>query len=87
MKPANLGRVLICVAVLTGCSSVATDAEKPPVNLTGYPPAFRDGYLDGCHSAREPRNVVKDESRFASDSMYAAGWRDGHDICSGKTYD
>ena len=26
-------------------------ASRPTYNLTGYPPAVREGYIDGCESA------------------------------------
>ena len=71
----------ICTALLAvlafGCS---TPKKEPNVNLAGYPPEFRAGYVDGCDSVR--RDVMKkDEQRFKSDPQYAAGWRDGYDIC------
>lgn len=68
----------VLLAVAFGCS---TPKKEPNVNLAGYPPEFRAGYLDGCDSAR--RNAMKkDEKRFKSDPQYGAGWRDGYDICS-----
>ena len=60
--------------------------DKPQVNLAGYPPPFREGYLDGCNSARQNTQSIKDSERYESDSMYAAGWRDGYDICSNKQH-
>ena len=72
--------VLILAAALLG----ACAAPKPPppnVNLTGFPPAFRDGYADGCRSAKPGAARRRDESRFAQDAQYASGWRDGYDIC------
>jgi hypothetical protein len=53
----------------------------PKINLTGFPPAFRDGYTDGCQSARPGALKRRDETRFAQDTQYAMGWRDGNDIC------
>ncbi|NIO43314.1 MAG: hypothetical protein GTO41_26075 [Burkholderiales bacterium] len=73
--------------LLTGCATPQTQVDEPQVNLAGYPPTFREGYLDGCNSAQQKNQPVKDEERYKSDSMYAAGWRDGFDICSGKKYD
>ena len=54
-------------------------AAAPGVNLSGYPPAFRAGYADGCASVDAARK--RDEPRFKSDAEYAQGWRDGYDIC------
>ncbi|MEO7728397.1 MAG: hypothetical protein ABIS45_14175 [Burkholderiales bacterium] len=50
------------------------------MNLTGYSPAFRTGYTDGCASVGTAART-RDEPRFKSDSDYAQGWRDGNDIC------
>ena len=66
--------------LMTACASPQTD--EPEFNLSGYPPAFRDGYTDGCNSTRRPDSTVRDESRFKTDSIYATGWRDGFDMCS-----
>ncbi len=71
--------------LMTACAS--PQIEEPQFNLSGYPPAFRDGYMDGCNSTRRPANTIRDEGRFKADSMYAAGWRDGFDICSEKKYE
>jgi hypothetical protein len=71
----------ICAtAVLPGCAAGPTQGSN--VNLSGFPPQFREGYADGCASARGPRK--RDEARFKSgaDPQYASGWRDGFDICS-----
>jgi hypothetical protein len=67
-------------AMAIGCTT--PEKKEPNVNLAGYPPAFRAGYLDGCNSARRPSSAKKDEERFKQESQYAAGWRDGYDICS-----
>jgi len=90
MNISNMARnhlIAIAVALVTACASPPPETKEPELNLSGYPPAFRDGYTDGCHSTRLGSDKKRDESRFKSDSMYAAGWRDGFDICSGKKYD
>lgn len=58
--------------------SAATPA-RPNVNLSGYPLEFRQGYADGCNSAKGA--LVRNELRMKGDIQYAAGWRDGNDIC------
>jgi hypothetical protein len=74
------GTLVLFAALAAGC---AQPASKPPpapnVNLSGYPPEFRQGYADGCSSAGGSR--TRNEERFKSDPQYAAGWRDGNDIC------
>jgi hypothetical protein len=61
-----------------------THAERPKYNLAGYPPAVREGYIDGCESAKNTRFARKDARRFADDAQYAMGWNDGHAICGKK---
>ena len=57
-------------------------APPPAYNLAGYPPAVRDGYIDGCESAKRSPWAHKDEKRFAADGQYRMGWNDGMSICS-----
>ena len=59
-------------------------APRPTYNLSGYPPAVRDGYIDGCESAKGTRYGRKDAGRFASDAQYQMGWNDGYGICGRK---
>ncbi len=56
-------------------------APAPAYNLTGYPPAVRAGYIDGCESAKATSLANKDTRRFADDPQYAMGWNDGFSIC------
>ena len=88
---------LLIVFLAAGCAAVPPAHEKaetpaqatqrrssaapPQYNLTGYPPAVRDGYIDGCESAKRTRYANKDAKRFASDAQYAMGWNDGYSIC------
>ena len=57
-------------------------APPPAYNLAGYPPAARDGYIDGCETARKSGSGRKDDKRFAADPRYRMGWNDGFAICS-----
>jgi hypothetical protein len=72
-------RCLLLLAAFA-CACTAPARKEPNVNLAGYPPEFRAGYLAGCDSARRHSNK-KDEKRYKADAQYAAGWRDGFDIC------
>ena len=56
-------------------------AARPAYNLTGYPPAVRDGYIDGCESAKHTPYGRKDGARMEGDPQYAMGWNDGYSIC------
>ncbi len=73
---------LLVISLLSACATQSTtqSAMQPAnVNLSGFPPAFREGYADGCASAHGP--TMRSESRFKSDQQYASGWRDVRDIC------
>jgi hypothetical protein len=59
-------------------------ASRPTYNLSGYPPAVREGYIDGCESAKKTPYARKDARRIASDAQYEMGWNDGFGICSKK---
>ena len=57
-------------------------AQSPRVanrNLSGYSPAFRQGYLEGCQSAGGNRQ--RDEGRYKADTDYVMGWNDGYSVC------
>jgi hypothetical protein len=56
-------------------------ASRPAYNLTGYPPAVREGYIDGCESAKKTRYARRDAKRMDSDPQYEMGWNDGFSIC------
>jgi len=71
--------LLLAAALLWAC---AAQEKEPNVNLGGYPPEFRAGYLDGCESAKRTAGQKKDQQRFKREPQYATGWRDGFDICS-----
>ena len=74
----------LCQALLVLLSACSAEKKEPNVNLAGYPPAFRAGYVDGCDSARLSGVKKKDASRFKNEPQYAAGWRDGYDICGSR---
>ena len=59
-------------------------ASRPTYNLAGYPPAVREGYIDGCETAKGTKYGRKDAGRFASDAQYSMGWNDGFGICGKK---
>jgi len=61
-----------------------TEAPRPKYNLAGYPPAVRDGYIDGCEMAKKSTYGRKDEKRMAADPQYQMGWNDGFSICGRK---
>lgn len=60
---------------------VPANQEPPPpnVNLTGFPLPYRQGYADGCASAKGSER--KDATRFGADPNYRTGWQDGLALC------
>ena len=42
---------------------------------------MREGYIDGCESAKGTQYARKDAQRFANDAQYQMGWNDGSSIC------
>src|SRR5512144_456095 len=52
-------------------------AARPTYNLAGYPPAVREGYIDGCESAKRTSYARRDAKRIAEDAQYEMGWNDG----------
>lgn len=74
--------VLLSLAIgLAGCQST-----RDQLLAEGYPPAFADGYQDGCGSGRQAAGAIggefkKDAPRFLKDSLYSQGWADGFRQC------
>ena len=58
------------------------EPPPPPVNLQGFPPAYRLGFGDGCATGRGTEK--RDPARFASDGNYRTGWQDGVAQCKKK---
>jgi len=56
-------------------------SARPAYNLTGYPPATREGYIDGCETAKQSAYAYKDAKRYIADGQYRMGWDDGFSIC------
>jgi flagellar biosynthesis/type III secretory pathway protein FliH len=88
MKNKHLaGFLLLAVAgllILSGCAT-----ERETMIQQGYPPAYADGYDDGCHSGKAAAgsmfdHFTKNVQRFSSDSQYAQGWKDGFNQCKAK---
>lgn len=76
--------VALAAVLATGCASQPVSVSPPTVNLSGYPPEFRQGYADGCTSAKPDAARKRDEVRFKADANYAMGWQDGYSICKSR---
>ena len=55
------------------------EPPPPPVNLSGFPRPYRQGYADGCASATGPQR--RDAARYGADANYRTGWTDGSTMC------
>ena len=68
---------------LAGCGIVFPSASQRAGKNT---PGFRAGYSDGCASAtiqdtNYRTDQVRDESAYAADKHYRAGWTSGFSSC------
>ncbi|WET09951.1 MULTISPECIES: hypothetical protein [unclassified Pseudomonas] len=74
--------VMLCAMVwLSGCQSTHQE-----LLAKGYPPAFADGFDDGCSSGRQAAGVItgefrKNVPRYLKEREYAEGWEDGFRQC------
>ncbi|MCO6059524.1 hypothetical protein NG726_22995 [Pseudomonas sp. MOB-449] len=74
----------LCASLLAGCEST-----HDHLLAQGYPPAFADGFADGCNSGRQAAGVIsgefrKDVPRYLKDANYAEGWSDGFRQCQAQ---
>lgn len=65
----------IAVLALAGCAESGRQ-----MNLSGFPPAFQQGYSEGCQSA-STRHTRRDDGRYRTDEDYMQGWNDGYSGC------
>lgn len=73
--------VLWLVVLIAGCQST-----HDQLLAEGYPPAFADGFQDGCGSGRQAAGSIsgsfhKDVPRYLREPVYAQGWSDGFRQC------
>jgi len=77
------GGAVVFALLAASCAQPPVAKPKPsgpPVNLSGYSPAFREGFNDGCQTARG--DARRNEKRYAEDTQYAQGWTDGRSMCA-----
>jgi hypothetical protein len=72
---------LVAALALAACGSV----EEALIEQ-GLPPAYAEGYADGCASGEEAAGGLfaaarKDASRHGSDDQYTQGWNKGFEEC------
>ena len=86
---------LLTLLIAAGCGVLTPDtpqqaqqkrakATRTTYNLAGYPPAVKEGYIDGCETAKHSQYARKDKKRMAEDAQYEMGWKDGYGICGKK---
>lgn len=73
--------VVVGVLAIAGCQSAHEQLVQQ-----GYPPAFADGYQDGCGSGRSAAGSItgtfsKNVQRYLSEKLYSSGWDDGFRQC------
>jgi len=82
--------VLSCIFafVLFLAACTGETLVNPRVPPPGSSAAFSDGYVEGCLSGFRDANrtgyehsYTKDETRYAIDADYKAGWDQGHAAC------
>jgi hypothetical protein len=76
----------LLLVLLAGCGPLQPPASPPAaarVNLGGFPPAFKDGYADGCESAGT-RRQRRYEARYRTEADYMRGWNDGFSACQSR---
>lgn len=68
------------LSMLTACASY-----HDQLIAQGYPPAYADGFSDGCQTGKQAVNgigyVHKDLRRFAGEKPYQQGWDAGYAQC------
>jgi hypothetical protein len=88
---ARAAMIAAAAAVAAGCATVSVPEEpvrpgaRDPgtvtdaINLSGYPPEFRNGFREGCAAGRSGSGV-----RPKGDGQFAVGWNDGFSYCKPK---
>ena len=75
----NRYEVLVLAMLMAGC---ATSADvRIPAQYADRSQAFREGYAEGCTSAKTKSSQSKNMERIRADSPYANGWYDGFGEC------
>ena len=75
------GWAAVLLLLISGCEST-----HEHLLAQGYPPAFADGFDDGCVSGRQAAGAISGEfrknvPRYLKEPPYAEGWSDGFRQC------
>ncbi len=79
MTKIGLGALAVVLLGLAGCQS-----DREAMIQKGYPPAYADGYDDGCQSGNMFSQFTKDVNRYHNDKTYHEGWDDGYQECKSE---
>jgi hypothetical protein len=79
-------RTLTLAALATILSLAACASVKETMIERGFPPAYAEGYADGCSSGKEAAGGLfdetrKDMTRYGTDGQYTKGWDNGFQQC------
>jgi hypothetical protein len=79
-------RPITLAALVTTMALAACGSVKETVIKQGFPPAYADGYADGCSSGRAAAGGLfdatrKDTTRYGADLQYTKGWDNGFQQC------
>lgn len=80
----NTKITVIVSALSLSLAACATEYKTPD-----GPPAYKQGYADGCASGNVAggngfAKFTKDAPRYDRDSLYKQGWDDGMTTCKGQ---
>lgn len=76
--------LLVATFLVAACGTPSS--SKLPPGIADRPPAYQEGYTQGCdfgrvEAAKAKRLPRRDDERLQTDSAYANGWHDGREAC------
>jgi hypothetical protein len=82
-------RTIALAALVTTLDLAACSSVKKTMIQRGFPPAYAEGYADGCSSGKEAAGGLfdtasKDTMRYGSDHQYTEGWDRGFQRCKSE---
>ena len=85
MCPKRL-RTLTLAALAATPALAACGSVRETMIARGFPPAYAEGYADGCSSGKEAAGGLfyetrKDRARYGADRQYTQGWDQGFQRC------
>jgi hypothetical protein len=85
MSPEGL-RTIMLAALAASLALAACASVRETMLERGFPPAYADGYADGCSSGEDAAGGLfaetrKDAARYGADRQYAEGWESGFERC------